>query len=497
LTGADIAICAIDATVPSDAPYGNSHAIRIENLRVNEDVIPSVADLAVHHAVFLSDTSGNGQFTALDAAYLSRVVIALDTGFDAHQRIDPVIVGDVTGDGTLSGQDAASIAQNAVGIVQPEIPDDPDPLSAFVNNTGPQRTVSIQSGQYRGVPGATVEIPIEINDAEGLLSADLEIGFDTMQLTLNDVHLDDAPGQFMEGWMVFVNPNNDEGTSRIAVYSTMPHATGQGNLLNLMFDVEQPAPAGTTVLDVEGELNEGRLEIIPVDGDFTVLGGDFNNDGQFDCADIDALVAQIASGGNDPFFDLTGDSIVDLLDRNAWLAIAAAANGLSSTYLVGDANLDGVVDGLDFIAWNDNKFTSVAAWCDGDFNADGIVDGLDFILWNENKFQSSAAPLSLGLANSVENSVSSALATAQRPMTDDTVADSGREKSASRSALGSARVDYVFAQIQSDRPFSRRYSALTSASSKRDRDLDVLPGVDLQDQAFLKRRLNRRDGLAT
>ena len=33
-----------------------------------------------------------------------------------------------------------------------------------------------------------------------------------------------------------------------------------------------------------------------------------------------------------------------------------------------------------------NKFTSVAAWCAGDFNADGIVDGLDFIDWNENKF---------------------------------------------------------------------------------------------------------------
>ena len=56
-----------------------------------------------------------------------------------------------------------------------------------------------------------------------------------------------------------------------------------------------------------------------------------------------------------------------------------------------DANLDGFVDGLDFIEWNANKFTPVAEWCAGDFNADGFVDGLDFIIWNANKFQSSDA----------------------------------------------------------------------------------------------------------
>lgn len=56
---------------------------------------------------------------------------------------------------------------------------------------------------------------------------------------------------------------------------------------------------------------------------------------------------------------------------------------------IGDANLDGVVDGLDFILWNDNKFSAVAAWSHGDFSADGIVDGQDFVAWNQNKFTSS------------------------------------------------------------------------------------------------------------
>ena len=71
----------------------------------------------------------------------------------------------------------------------------------------------------------------------------------------------------------------------------------------------------------------------------------------------------------------------------------AGAENLPSqgAYLLGDANLDGVVDGQDFIEWNTNKFTSQAAWTLGDFSADGIVDGQDFILWNSNKFQSSDA----------------------------------------------------------------------------------------------------------
>jgi hypothetical protein len=117
---------------------------------------------------------------------------------------------------------------------------------------------------------------------------------------------------------------------------------------------------------------------------------DFDDSGACDIDDIDALVAQIAAGTNDPAFDLTGDGLVNLDDRDEWLALAGEMNiGPGKVYLLGDANLDTVVDGLDFIEWNNNKFTNVAAWSAADFNADGVVDGLDFIIWNDNKFQSS------------------------------------------------------------------------------------------------------------
>ena len=79
-------------------------------------------------------------------------------------------------------------------------------------------------------------------------------------------------------------------------------------------------------------------------------------------------------------FDLTGDGSVDQSDLQEWLAVAGGENLASGNpYLIGDVHLDGVVDGLDFVAWNAANFTATAAWTSGGFNADGVVDGQDFV----------------------------------------------------------------------------------------------------------------------
>ena len=128
-----------------------------------------------------------------------------------------------------------------------------------------------------------------------------------------------------------------------------------------------------------------------------VMDVDFNDDGSVDCGDIDELIAAIATGSTATAYDLNQDSAVNLEDRDAWLAEAGQINlGLDQAYLLGDATLDGSVDGEDFIAWNDHKFTATASWCSGDFSADGIVDGIDFVLWNEFKFTESGAAGALG-----------------------------------------------------------------------------------------------------
>jgi MYXO-CTERM domain-containing protein len=133
------------------------------------------------------------------------------------------------------------------------------------------------------------------------------------------------------------------------------------------------------------------------DGSVTLVNasvnGDFDNNGVWECFDVDSLVDEIVqvAGGATPNldFDLTGDNDVTTEDLTAWLAEAGPERGFAGPILEGDANLDGSVDGPDFLTWNDNKFTSDNLWCGGDFNADGTTDGPDFLIWNENKFQSS------------------------------------------------------------------------------------------------------------
>ncbi len=121
-----------------------------------------------------------------------------------------------------------------------------------------------------------------------------------------------------------------------------------------------------------------------------IFTADLNLDGHVDTDDADLMVAEIVAGTNLPTFDLTDDGIVDQNDMEAWLWHSGVATlPHASSYRSGDANLDGVVDGQDFIVWNSHKFSNTSAWSQGDFNADGVTDGRDFIVWNQNKFTAS------------------------------------------------------------------------------------------------------------
>lgn len=148
----------------------------------------------------------------------------------------------------------------------------------------------------------------------------------------------------------------------------------------------QDATQGATLFSFGDPLANGSFVIVGED----VVTGDFNDDGAFSCADVDALVAEIAEGTNHPDFDLTGDGLVNVDDRDEWLAVAGSEN-LSSggPYSNGDINLDGKVDVADFNIWNLHKFSNTPGWCSGDLSADGVVDIVDYNFWNNTKFTES------------------------------------------------------------------------------------------------------------
>ena len=125
--------------------------------------------------------------------------------------------------------------------------------------------------------------------------------------------------------------------------------------------------------------------------DVAALDGDFNEDGALDCLDLNALTGALLTG-EDRSFDISADGSLDTDDFVLWQVMASQAQfGTGETYQPGDANLDGIVDGLDFEIWSSNRFTMTSGWCNADFNIDGYVDGSDFNIWNDNRFLEMAA----------------------------------------------------------------------------------------------------------
>jgi hypothetical protein len=133
----------LTAEVPETAT-GGAQVLEITEVSVNEGTVAVTADQAVHSVAYFGDTTGNGDYSGLDAVQIARVVVGLDSGFEAHPLIDPVILADITGNGDLSGLDAVLVAQEVVGLDPPEIP--PIPTGLAAQNASPLLSPSTLGG---------------------------------------------------------------------------------------------------------------------------------------------------------------------------------------------------------------------------------------------------------------------------------------------------------------------------------------------------------------
>ena len=131
LSGSGVPLVLVNADVPTSAPYNALEVLKLANVAVSVQSgaavvsTAAVGDYAIHKDTYLGDVDGNGIYTGFDSALVARVVVGLDTGFDAHSWTDPVIVADVVGSGKLSGIDTTLIAQKSVSLPTPQIPDLP------------------------------------------------------------------------------------------------------------------------------------------------------------------------------------------------------------------------------------------------------------------------------------------------------------------------------------------------------------------------------------
>jgi hypothetical protein len=110
---------------------------------------------------------------------------------------------------------------------------------------------------------------------------------------------------------------------------------------------------------------------------------DFNADLVCDVTDVDLMFGRgdlyvgVQLPPDDSAFDINGDTLIDSQDVNQWLADAASENGYASSYLLGDANLDGTVNATDLNALAVNWQSDSAVWSSGDFTGEGSVNASD------------------------------------------------------------------------------------------------------------------------
>ncbi len=287
--------------------------------------------------------------------------------------------------------------------------------------SAPTNTVNPQEGDFCGLAGLScTSVEIGGNPTGGSLSPDTVInvdlgtgGVDATVLGIGwDLHIDSSIPSWRSEATVDINgaltlsAGLGDDVSGSATYSsdgindlTMIDLNGDGTVDT---DLSFIATSGMLSLVLFESFDDAGLD---PDGmylanstitiEYFVPGVcDFDSDGDCDVSDINLMLGVgpisggVSASGNE-IYDLDGSGMIDLSDRDLWLANAASENGLGSPYNLGDANLDGTVDGVDFVAWNANKFSTSLSWDAGDFNADGFVDGNDFIAWNANKFTSS------------------------------------------------------------------------------------------------------------
>ncbi|MCA9258760.1 MAG: hypothetical protein KDA61_06155 [Planctomycetales bacterium] len=112
---------------------------------------------------------------------------------------------------------------------------------------------------------------------------------------------------------------------------------------------------------------------------------------------------------------ITDDVMNNPWDRlpSYWTSEVAAVAQLNASYLEGDFNVDGLVDGDDLERWNAFFGRSTNAWhVEGDAQRDGDVDGGDFLIWQRQRGSVAPGSAVSGSVFSVPEPTTSLAATA-------------------------------------------------------------------------------------
>jgi hypothetical protein len=140
--------------------------------------------------------------------------------------------------------------------------------------------VSVSVPDLAATYNEVLTIPVSLNEAGGLVSAEVFLEYDTSLLTVfSDPNTPtSSQGTLTETWTVETNTESGAGsleTLKIAMATDQSSVTGPVTLINVKFtvnDVRTPASSPLTLTHVL--LNDGSPTAVPTDGSVTLVGND-------------------------------------------------------------------------------------------------------------------------------------------------------------------------------------------------------------------------------
>ena len=121
---------------------------------------------------------------------------------------------------------------------------------------------------FSAVPGSTITVPVEINNATGIQSLDFTLNYNTAFLNLTAVNL----GSLTSSFTPTPNINDANGTASVSLFGTTPITSGAGSVAQLTFAVASNATNGSNIpLDlVTASINEKAIATSLDDGSISL-----------------------------------------------------------------------------------------------------------------------------------------------------------------------------------------------------------------------------------
>jgi subtilisin family serine protease len=267
----------IRAFVPSSAPYGAAQVLSFTSMSVNEDGLPGIGDSALHVATLLGDATGNGHYSSLDVAMVSRLAVALDDGMATYLLIHPAHIADVTGNGRITSLDTSRVSATALGLPTSEIPPVPGLATSGGGDAGATDTLSLAA--LRGLTarrGTSVTLPVRVNgtvanSGQPFLATDIVFSFDPGTVQITGVRAGSLmTASSAAGWNpIGVNIDTATGRAVIGVSNRMGLSGAlSGDLILIDIVIPDSAPLGETEINLlagnGGQftwLNEGLISL--------------------------------------------------------------------------------------------------------------------------------------------------------------------------------------------------------------------------------------------